>query len=71
MRRWKVELVVDPILCDGHGVCSEIVPERIELDPWGYPIIDKDEIVPALYDHAARAVRECPVQALHLVEHRC
>jgi ferredoxin len=67
----KVELVVDPIACDGRGVCAEILPERIDMDAWGYPVVDDAEIAPALYDHAVRAVRSCPRQALHLVERRC
>ena len=33
-------LRVNPILCDAHGLCAELFPERIELDEWGYPIID-------------------------------
>jgi ferredoxin len=65
---WRLELVLDPVACDGRGVCAEILPERIELDRWGYPVIDGTEIVPALVEHAARAVRSCPKQALHLVE---
>jgi ferredoxin len=71
MSRWSLELVVDPIACDGRGVCAEMLPERIELDRWGYPIVDGDTIAPALIDHAERAVRACPTQALHLVERRC
>ena len=63
-------LIVDPIACDGRGVCAEILPERIELDQWGYPMVD-GELAPALYDHAIRAVRSCPRQALHLVERAC
>jgi ferredoxin len=69
--RWSVELVVDPVACDGRGLCAEILPERIELDPWGYPVVEAGEIVPALHDHAVRAVRSCPKQALHLVERAC
>ena len=70
MSRRGLELIVDRIACDGRGVCAEILPERIELDRWGYPIVD-GEIAPALYDHAVRAVRSCPKQALHLVERGC
>ena len=69
--RWTVELVVDPTTCEGRGVCAELFPERIELDPWGFPVVDEAEMPPALYDHAVRAVRSCPRQALHLVERRC
>ena len=31
------ELRVNPIACTGHGLCGELLPEIIELDPWGYP----------------------------------
>ena len=24
-----------------HGLCAELFPERIELDEWGYPIVDR------------------------------
>ena len=71
MSRWSLELVIDPTACEGRGVCAELLPERIELDPWGYPVVDGDEIVPGLYDLAVSAVRSCPRQALHLVERRC
>ena len=71
MSRWSIELVVDPTACEGRGVCAEVLPERIELDPWGYPIVDDAEVAPALYEHAVRAVKACPRQALHLVERRC
>ncbi len=39
-RASRFTLVVDPIACDGHGVCAELLPERIRLDPWGFPIIE-------------------------------
>ncbi len=71
MSRRSLELVLDPVACDGRGVCAEILPERIELDRWGYPVIDSAEIAPALFEHAVRAVRSCPKQALHLVERQC
>ena len=71
MSRRRLELVLDPVACDGRGVCAETLPEHIELDRWGYPVIDGSEIAPALFEHAVRAVRSCPKQALYLVERRC
>ena len=65
-----MNLVVDPILCDGHGVCAELFPERVVMDHWGYPIIDTDDIPTGLTEHARRAVAACPRLALHLVERR-
>jgi len=69
--QWRLELVLDPVACDGRGVCAEMLPERIELDRWGFPVIDGAAITPTLYEHAVRAVRSCPKQALHLVERKC
>ena len=60
-------LRVDPIVCEGHGLCAELFPERIQLDDWGYPIIDGEPIPRALAGHARRAVAACPVLALKLV----
>ena len=60
----KVRL--DPIACDGHGVCAELFPERISLDDWGYPIVDDTPIDDRLLPHAKRAVEACPVIALRL-----
>ena len=58
---------VDPIVCEGHGICAELFPERMRLDDWGYPIIDGQDIPRALVGHARRAVAACPVLALRLV----
>ena len=57
---------VDPITCDGRGVCAELFPERITLDDWGYPIVDDTPIDARLLPHAKRAVEQCPVIALRL-----
>jgi len=58
--------VVDPIACDGHGLCAELLPERIFLDDWGYPIVDPALISADLERHARRAVAQCPTRALRL-----
>jgi ferredoxin len=59
-------IVVDPIACDGHGLCAELFPERIGLDDWGFPIVDGEPVPPALEKHARRAIAECPTRALRL-----
>ncbi len=61
---WR--LTVNPIACDGRGLCAELFPERIVLDDWGYPIIDPTPFEGALTSHAKRAVNACPVLALQL-----
>ena len=60
-------LRLNPIACEAHGLCAELLPEMIELDEWGYPIIDERPIPPDLLDHARRAAAACPTMAL-LVE---
>jgi ferredoxin len=47
-------------------MCSELFPERISLDEWGYPVIDGEEISPELLSHAKRAAQACPTFALLL-----
>lgn len=62
-----MRLRVNPIRCEAHGMCAELLPEMIELDDWGYPIVDGHPIPPHLVDHARRAADRCPTLAL-LVE---
>jgi ferredoxin len=57
---------VDPIGCHGHGLCAEMLPELIELDEWGYPILRAGEVPPQLQAQARRAAASCPTLALHL-----
>ena len=64
----STSLRVDPIACTGHGICRELFPERIELDSWGYPIIDRTPIPDDLLPLARRAVDACPKLALVVVE---
>jgi ferredoxin len=59
-------LRVNPIACAAHGLCAELVPEIIELDPWGYPIVSSPAVPPALLPHARRAAAACPALALIL-----
>jgi ferredoxin len=63
--RGEVRIEVDRILCDGYGMCAELLPEIIVLDDWGYPIVHS--AVPLRLDAVARrAVDVCPVLALRL-----
>jgi ferredoxin len=57
---------VNPIACEAHGLCAEILPELIRLDDWGYPIIDDSEVPRELIGLAERAVDACPTLALLL-----
>jgi ferredoxin len=62
----RERLVVDRIACDGYGMCAELLPELIDLDDWGYPIVHDGGVPDVLLDHARRAVAVCPVLALRL-----
>jgi ferredoxin len=55
---------VNPITCDAHGVCAELLPEFIRLDPWGYPIVPRADLPADLVEHARLAAAACPTLAL-------
>jgi ferredoxin len=61
-------LRVNPIACQGHGLCADLFPERIRLDDWGYPVIEPGPIPAGLQRTAHRAVDACPVLALALLK---
>jgi ferredoxin len=60
-------VAVNPIACTGHGICAELLPERITLDEWGYPIVDAEPLPAALLKEARRAAAACPTLAILLV----
>jgi len=66
----EVELRVNPIACEAHGLCLELLPELITADPWGYPIIRPGPVPVRLLALARRAVAACPTLALMLAEHQ-
>ncbi len=59
-------LAVNPIACDGHGICASMLPELIGLDEWGYPILADQPVPEGLTTLARRTVRLCPTLALRL-----
>jgi ferredoxin len=63
-------LRVNPIACEAHGMCAELLPERITLDEWGYPLIAGERLEASLLDHARRAAQACPTFALLLERER-
>ncbi len=60
-------LEIDWTRCDGHGLCARLLPERISLDEWGFPILgdgsaaDEDALATARL-----AARSCPALALRV-----
>ncbi|MFJ6697715.1 NADH-ubiquinone oxidoreductase-F iron-sulfur binding region domain-containing protein [Streptomyces sp. NPDC091272] len=59
-------LAVDWTLCQGHGLCADVVPELIRLGPDGYPVLADASVPLHLASRAQRAVRRCPALALRI-----
>ena len=66
----QLTLRLDPIACDAHGLCAELLPEHIRLDDWGYPIVAEEPVAPEHAVLARRAVAACPTLALVLEARR-
>jgi ferredoxin len=66
----SARLRVNPIACDAHGLCAELLPELIRLDDWGYPIIEQPDVPADLLDLAYKAADACPTLALMLDSNR-
>ena len=61
-----MRLVIDWTKCTGHGMCAELLPELVEMDEWGYPIV-RDPAVPSdMSRHAVAARSVCPALAVRL-----
>ena len=67
-QRIGLRLRVDPVACDAYGFCAELLPERITLDEWGYPIVDGTPVGADLMAMARRAATVCPRRAILLEE---
>jgi ferredoxin len=59
-------LRVDPIACDGRGLCAEALPELITLDDWGFPVTSGRPVPAWLLADARETVRACLKLALRL-----
>jgi ferredoxin len=60
------QISVEWTRCDGHGLCAALLPGRVELDEWGFPIVRRPGVAPQDEDDARRAVAACPALALRL-----
>ena len=52
---------VNRVACTGHGICASVLPEQIDLDEWGYPVLRAADVDPGL---GGVAIRLCPARAL-------
>lgn len=60
-------LVVDPVACDGIGMCSHLAPDLVRVDSWGYPIVVGELLTAREERQAKKAVAGCPRKALLLL----
>ncbi len=66
-----VKLHIDWTVCDGRGLCIELLPELLDRDEWGYPVLrtPRGAAVPReLLGAADEAVAACPKRALKLLK---
>jgi ferredoxin len=61
-------LRIDPVACDGVGICAHLAPDLVRTDSWGFPLIDATRLRGGARRAAARAVAGCPRRALFLSE---
>ena len=62
----EARLAVDWTRCRGHGLCSRLVPELVQLDSQGFPVFLDMPVPFWLEQNAAQAVQMCPALALRL-----
>lgn len=59
-----VRLSVDWTRCEGHGLCASLVPDLINLDVNGFPVLSDIGVPSWLRRDAQHAVEMCPAMAL-------
>jgi ferredoxin len=57
-------LRVDPVACEGVGICAHLAPRLVTVDSWGYPIVPSEPLTGADRRSAELAVAGCPRRAL-------
>jgi ferredoxin len=60
------ELKINWTTCKGHGLCAALLPGRIAMDEWGYPLVASADVAPADLKDVRRAVAACPALALRI-----
>lgn len=61
-------LRVDPVACDGIGICAHLAADVVRVDTWGYPIVSAEPLSARRERQARAAVAACPRKALFLAE---
>lgn len=61
------QLRLNPVACDGVGMCAHLAPGLITLDKWGFPLVSSAPLSGRTHAAAARAAAGCPRRALLLI----
>lgn len=62
----RISMRVNPVRCEGVGICAHLAPDVITLDKWGFPVLPADGLADDQIAQARRAVAGCPRTALQL-----
>ena len=62
----STRIQIDWTRCDGHGLCAALLPERIQLDEWGFPVVRFPIVSDARDADVREAAAACPALALYL-----
>ena len=65
-----MELLVNPVACHGIGMCTQLAPDVVTTDSWGFPVVPGGDLADDEIKQAERAVAGCPKRALLLVPSR-
>ena len=61
---------MNPVACDGIGMCTQLAPDVVTTDTWGFPVAPDRDLSEREVKQTTRAVAGCPKRALLLVPSR-
>jgi ferredoxin len=63
-----MKIEVDFGLCEANAICMGIIPEVFQVDEQDYLHVLSDEVTPENETQIRDAVRQCPRQAISIVD---
>lgn len=63
-----MKISVDFGLCEANAICMGIIPEVFQVDEQDYLHVLSDEVTPENETQIREAVRQCPRQAISIVD---
>ena len=63
-----MKIVVDYSVCESNGICVGLMPDVFELADSDNLNVLQDDVTPENVDDVHEAVRQCPRQAIAVVE---